>query len=68
MYQGGDCSVVFYVRIGGALMAPFFFGGWCIRDLVLCHCMTGGITLTFVFFGAKWLDALGLLFRTDKTI
>lgn len=26
---------MFYVRIGGALVAPFFFGGWCIRDLVL---------------------------------
>ena len=24
--------------------------------------------LAFVFFGAKWLDVLGLLFRTDKTI
>ena len=42
MYQGGYCSVVFYVRIGGALMAPFFFGGWCIRVLVLCDCATGG--------------------------
>lgn len=42
MHQGGDCSVVFYVRIGGALMAPFFFGGRCIRDLVLCDCVTVG--------------------------
>ena len=41
MNQGGYCSVVFYVRIGGALMAPFFCG-WCIRDLVLCDCVTGG--------------------------
>lgn len=35
---------------------------------MLYDCVTGGITLTFVFFGAKWLDALGLLFRIDKTI
>lgn len=42
MHKGGYCSVVFYVRIGGALMAPFFFGGWCIRDLVLCNCVTWG--------------------------
>ena len=32
---------MFYVRIGGALMAPFF-GGWCIRELVLCDCVTWG--------------------------
>ena len=50
-------------------MAPFFFGGRCIIDLVLCDCVTGGgITLTFVFFLAKGLDVLSLLFRTDKTI
>lgn len=35
---------------------------------MLCDCVTGGIILTFVFFGAMWLDVLGLLFRTDKTI
>lgn len=27
MHKGGYCSVVFYVRIGGALMAPFFLVG-----------------------------------------
>lgn len=27
MHKGGYCSVVFYVRIGGALMAPFFWAG-----------------------------------------
>ena len=32
---------MFYVRIGGALMAPFFWG-WCIRGLVLCDCVTWG--------------------------
>lgn len=32
---------MFYVRIGGALVAPFF-GGWCIRVLVLCDYVTGG--------------------------
>ena len=42
---------------------------------MLCDCVTVGggkkrcvVILTFVFFGAKWLDVLGLLFRTDKTI
>ena len=25
MHKGGYCSVVFYVRIGEALMAPFFW-------------------------------------------
>lgn len=36
---------------------------------MLCDCVTGGgITLTFVFFLAKGLDVLSLLFRTDKTI
>lgn len=25
MHKGDYCSVVFYVRIGGALMAPFFW-------------------------------------------
>lgn len=35
MHQGSYCSVVFYVRIGGALMVSFF-GRWCIRDLELC--------------------------------
>ena len=35
---------------------------------MLCDYVTVGITLTFVFFWAKWLDALGLLFRADKTI
>lgn len=24
MHKGGYCSVVFYVRIGGAVVAPFF--------------------------------------------
>lgn len=61
---------MFYVRIGGACWLRFF-DGWCIRDLVLYNCVTGGgcvVTLTFVFFWAHWLDVLGLLFRTDKTI
>lgn len=33
---------MFYVRIVGALMAPFFFDGWCIRDIVLRDYMTVG--------------------------
>lgn len=62
MHKGGYCSVVFYVRIGGALMAPFFCG-LCIRDLVLCDYMTGGggrcvVILTFVFFWGKEVGCL----------
>ena len=44
---------MFYVRIGGAVVAPFFLV-LCIRVLVLYHCMDEGgcvVTLTFVFFG-----------------
>ena len=32
MHRGGNCSVVFYVRIGGALMAPFFWVG-CVLEI-----------------------------------
>lgn len=33
---------MFYVRIGGALMAPFFCG-LCIRVLVLCDSVGGDV-------------------------
>lgn len=42
MHKGGYCSVVFYVRIGGALMAPFFCG-LCIRELLLCDSVGGDV-------------------------
>lgn len=50
-------------------MAPFFCG-LCIRELVLCDCVTGGMcgNIVFCIFFAKWLDVIVLPFRTDKTI
>ena len=40
---------------------------------MLYDCVTVGggrcvVILTFVFFGAKWLDVCGLPFRANKTI
>ena len=37
---------------------------------MLCDCVTCGMcgNIDFFVFLAKWLDVLGLLFRTGKTI
>ena len=59
------------MRIANPLLALYRGTGYFSLAMTFRTVWGGGRCveiLAFVFFGAKWLDVLGLLFRTDKTI